>query len=64
MRLPATYKRGWFLLDGLVGVLLGVLIWADWPSDASWMIGLFVGVRLVFAGWTMIMLALASRRLS
>jgi uncharacterized membrane protein HdeD (DUF308 family) len=64
MRLPTGYKRGWFLLDGVVGVLLGSLIWANWPSDASWIIGLFVGFRLVFAGWTMVMVALASRSLS
>lgn len=54
---------GWCVLDGTVSVLLGVLIWADWPSSADWVIGTFVGIDLIFRGWSWVMFGLAVHRL-
>src|SRR5262249_12476124 len=34
---------GWVLLNGLVTLVLGVLIWRGWPEASYWVIGLFVG---------------------
>jgi uncharacterized membrane protein HdeD (DUF308 family) len=42
-------------------LILGALIWAQWPSSALWVIGLLVGIQLVFTGWALVMLALAAR---
>jgi len=50
---------GWVLLNGVVTLVLGVMIWRDWPDSALWVIGLFVGIDMVFAGWSWIMMALA-----
>lgn len=52
---------GWLLGSGIVSVILGVLIWAEWPASGLWVIGLLVGVHLVFTGWALVMLALAAR---
>ena len=52
---------GWVLLNGVVTLVLGVMIWRKWPEDALWVIGLFVGIDMVFAGWSWIMMALAAR---
>lgn len=41
---------GMFALNGVIGLVLGVLIAADLPSSAAWAIGLLVGVNLVFFG--------------
>lgn len=41
---------GWPLLSGIVDVILGVLIWLGWPESSLWVIGLFVGISLVFRG--------------
>ena len=54
---------GWVLFDGIVSLVLGVIIYAEWPKDASWAIGLLVGIGLIFGGWTRIMLAMAFRGL-
>jgi uncharacterized membrane protein HdeD (DUF308 family) len=51
-------------LNGAVSLLLGILIWADLPSSASWAIGLLVGIDLLIAGTGLIMTALAGRRLA
>lgn len=41
---------GWPLLSGLIDVILGVMIWLGWPATAFWVIGLFVGISLIFRG--------------
>ncbi len=46
----------WLLLEGIVSVLLGFMIWQRWPMSGAWALGVLVGVRLLFAGWTMIAL--------
>jgi uncharacterized membrane protein HdeD (DUF308 family) len=53
---------GWLLASGIVSVILGVLIWAEWPASGLWVIGLLVGIQLLFTGWALVMLALAARR--
>src|SRR5262249_47236854 len=50
---------GWAVVHGAVDVLLGMLIWAQWPLSGLWVIGLFVGIELVFAGAWWVSLALS-----
>lgn len=54
---------GWAALSGGVSVVLAVLIWRDFPASALWVIGTFVGIDLIFAGWSWVMAALAVRQL-
>src|ERR1044072_2555370 len=51
-------------LSGFSGLLVGILILAMFPSSADWAIGLLVGIDLIFAGWTLVSVALAGRDLS
>ncbi|MDD2903110.1 MAG: HdeD family acid-resistance protein [Syntrophales bacterium] len=59
MRFPSW---GWRLLNGVVALVLGILIWNQWPLSGLWVIGFFVGIDLIFSGWASVMLALAARR--
>jgi uncharacterized membrane protein HdeD (DUF308 family) len=52
---------GFLLFDGLITLVLGVLIWARWPSTAVWAIGLLVGVEMIFGGLSMLMLGMLGR---
>jgi uncharacterized membrane protein HdeD (DUF308 family) len=54
---------GWALLNGLVTLTAGVIIYDAYPLSAFWVIGLLVGLDLLFNGWTWIMLAFALRRI-
>lgn len=54
---------GWPLASGVIDVALGVMIWQEWPASALWVIGLFVGISLVFRGLNWIGLGLALRAL-
>lgn len=51
-------------LSGLAGLLVGILILAELPSSADWAIGLLVGIDLIFAGWTLVSVALLGKDLS
>jgi uncharacterized membrane protein HdeD (DUF308 family) len=52
---------GWVLLNGAVTLFLGILIYKQWPASGLWVIGLFIGIDLIFNGWSWIMLALGLR---
>jgi uncharacterized membrane protein HdeD (DUF308 family) len=52
---------GWTLLSGIISLLLGIMIWRQWPVSGLWVIGTFVGIELIFSGWTWVMLAMAVR---
>ncbi len=49
----------WFLLGGVINFALGLMIMAGWPATGLWLIGLFVGIEMIFHGTAWIMLALA-----
>ncbi len=57
-------SRAWMFASGTAAVLLGVVIWVRWPSNASWLVGLLVGVHLLLRGWSVVVLALSTRRLT
>ena len=54
----------WLLIGGIASVVLGLMIWRQFPSSALWAIGLLVGIRLLFAGMSMMMLGAAGRAAS
>jgi uncharacterized membrane protein HdeD (DUF308 family) len=63
----ATRKSGassWMLLDGIITLLLGFLIWNRWPSSSLWVIGTFVGISMIMTGTTRLMMSLAVRKLA
>jgi len=54
---------GWMLVDGIITLILGILVWAQWPMAGLWIIGLFIGINLITYGWSQMMLAFVLRRL-
>lgn len=45
---------GWVLAGGIVSVLLGIMIWQQFPFSGVWAIGILVGARLLISGITFI----------
>jgi uncharacterized membrane protein HdeD (DUF308 family) len=52
---------GWDVLSGSIDLLLGMMIWVLWPAGGLWMLGLFVGISLMFRGFNWIGLGVAVR---
>lgn len=53
-------RAGWVLVDAIVTLLLGILIWVHWPSSSLWAIGTLIGVSLIFSGISRLMLSSAA----
>ncbi|MCX7115122.1 MAG: DUF308 domain-containing protein [Gammaproteobacteria bacterium] len=44
----------WLILSGLISILLGVLIAAQFPLSGAWAIGILFGIKLFFVGLMMV----------
>ncbi len=53
----------WVALSGAITILLGIIILSHWPVSSLYILGLFLGIDLVFAGigWIFVGLGLRSR---
>ena len=51
----------WVLGTAIISVLLGVLIFLQWPVSGLLAIGLFVAIELLVDGWACILIALAAK---
>jgi len=45
---------GVIIFGGALALLLGIVIYAEWPYSGAWVIGTLVGIHLIFDGWGMI----------
>lgn len=52
---------GWLLFSGILAIFLAAIIWSGWPGTALWVLGLIVGINMIFFGWSLILLALGAR---
>jgi uncharacterized membrane protein HdeD (DUF308 family) len=53
----------WLLVNALITLLLGGLIWIHWPSSSTWAIGTLLGVNLLMTGISRLMFGMAARKL-
>jgi len=55
---------GWLMMcgSGLISLLLGVIIWQDWPLSGLWAVGVLVGIDLLLTGISILALAATIRR--
>ncbi len=57
-----TPHWGWTWFNGLITLLIGLLILMNWPASSLIVIGLFVGIDLVFIGLAYATMSLAGRK--
>jgi len=55
---------GFLLFSGFISVVLGYMIWSQWPISGVWAVGTLVGIQLIFSGLTMISLGSAVKDLA
>jgi len=53
---------GWLLASGLVGILLSLILWANLPVTAVWLIGFLLGIELISVGAAIAWLAWQVRK--
>jgi uncharacterized membrane protein HdeD (DUF308 family) len=52
---------GWMLFNGIVGVVVGIFLLADWPLSGTWAVGTLAGIEILISGWTMVSIGGAAR---
>lgn len=53
---------GWVVVSGIISVLLGAMIIAHWPYSSFYVLGIFLGVDLIFIGSSWLSIGLALKR--
>jgi uncharacterized membrane protein HdeD (DUF308 family) len=57
LQLRPISNWGWMLAGGIAALILAAIIFSGYPGDVAWILGLLVGINLIFGGWTMLMLS-------
>jgi uncharacterized membrane protein HdeD (DUF308 family) len=57
-------NSGWLTFSAVISLILAVVILLDLPGSAVWALGLIIGIDLLLAGWSNVMLGLGLRRLA
>ncbi|MBE9160611.1 HdeD family acid-resistance protein [Nodosilinea sp. LEGE 06152] len=60
-RLRPQQNWTWALGNGIVTLLLGAMIWFQFPFDAPWLLGTLVGASILFTGISRIGLSFKAR---
>ena len=55
---------GWIVTSGVIAILVGLMIWVQWPMSTAYALGTLAGISLAFTGWSYVMIALAARRIA
>lgn len=58
---PESGNWGWLLLAGVVDFVLAALVLSKWPGTATWLLGLYVGLNLMFYGLGLVFAAIGAR---
>jgi len=59
VKMRPVQGSNWMLVDGIVTLLLGLMIYMQWPSSSLWAIGTLVGISMIFSGVARVMMSLA-----
>ena len=62
VKMRPIHGSSWVLIDGIVTLLLGLLIYMQWPSSSAWAIGTLVGISLIFSGVARVGMSMAVRK--
>ena len=61
LRLRQNPAWVWLLLNGVVAIVLGAMIYERWPLDAAWILGLLYGIQSLFSGSAMLVMGLSAK---
>jgi uncharacterized membrane protein HdeD (DUF308 family) len=56
MRPLANWK--FVLFSGFTALVFALIIWISWSESAHWLLGLFLGINMVFLGWSLVKISL------
>jgi uncharacterized membrane protein HdeD (DUF308 family) len=60
-RLRPIKGWGWTLFSGIAALVLGIMIWRQFPVSGMWAVGTIAGIHMIFAGSSLASLSRAAR---
>ena len=45
---------GWMLFNGVITLLLGILLWRQFPLSGAWAVGVLFGIKMICSGWALV----------
>lgn len=54
---------GWAMFNGVITLVLGVLLWRQFPLAGAWALGILFGIKLIFSGWMLIFIGRSARQI-
>ena len=55
-QLKPAHGWGLQLFNGIVTLLLGIMLWRQFPLSGAWAIGILFGIKMVFSGWAFVII--------
>jgi len=52
----------WMTFNGLVSAVLAGLFLVGWPESSLWLVGLYIGISLIFDGWALVFIGWSLRK--
>jgi len=52
------------LFNGAVTLVLGVLLWRQFPLSGAWAIGILFGIKMLFSGWAFVFIGRGVKKLA
>jgi len=47
-------QQGWLTFAGVISILLGIMLWTGFPMSGPWVLGVLLGLKLLFIGIIML----------
>jgi uncharacterized membrane protein HdeD (DUF308 family) len=54
IQMRSSSSWGWFIFSGIISLAMAYIIFAGWPGTAFWVLGLLVGINMIFFGLSLL----------
>ena len=51
----------WRIINGIISIIIGIMLWMQWPYSGIWFIGMLLGIELLVSGLTSIAIAIFAK---
>jgi uncharacterized membrane protein HdeD (DUF308 family) len=55
---------GWMVFNGVISIVLAALFLIGWPVTSLWLVGLYVGLNLLFDGMALVAIGWSMRKIN
>ena len=63
-RLPPVAGGAWMMVGAIASLVIGVLMWMQWPASGELALGVLIGIKLILDGVTLIGVGSAAKAVS